>query len=123
MAEADSISIDDIPEEQSDALSMEPESEDMEITTEAENLDSGEAAAAYKSFSNSGVCGSNTRWTWKNGTLAISGTGSVKGDPDHPVHQIDSNGNETETGWYSWGFAGSEDGTEGIPFQAIQHLL
>ena len=113
MAEADSISIDDIPEEQSDALSMEPESEDMEITTEAENLDSGEAAAAYKSFSNSGVCGSNTRWTWKNGTLAISGTGSVKGDPDHPVHQIDSNGNETETGWYSWGFAGSEDGTEG----------
>lgn len=113
VAEADSISIDDIPEEQSDALSMEPESEDMEITTEAENLDSGEAAAAYKSFSNSGVCGSNTRWTWKNGTLAISGTGSVKGDPDHPVHQIDSNGNETETGWYSWGFAGSEDGTEG----------
>lgn len=112
VAEADSISIDDIPEEQSDALSMEPESEDMEITTEAENLDSGEAAAAYKSFSNSGVCGSNTRWTWKNGTLAISGTGSVKGDPDHPVHQIDSNGNETETGWYSWGFAGSEDGTE-----------
>lgn len=113
VAEADSISIDDIPEEQSDALSMEPESEDMEITTEAENLDSGEAAAAYKSFSNSGVCGSNTRWTWKNGTLTISGTGSVKGDPDHPVHQIDSNGNETETGWYSWGFAGSEDGTEG----------
>lgn len=113
MAEADSLSIEEIPEEQSDTLSMESESEDMEITTEAENLDSGEAIAAYGSFSNSGVCGDNTRWTWKNGTLTISGTGSVKGDPDHPVHQIDSNGNETETGWYSWGFAGSEDGTEG----------
>ncbi|MGN8766186.1 leucine-rich repeat protein [Blautia massiliensis (ex Liu et al. 2021)] len=112
VAEADSISIEEIPEEQSDTLSMEPESEDMEITTEAENLDSGEAVAAYGSISNSGVCGSNTRWTWKNGTLTISGTGSVKGDPDHPVHQIDSNGNETETGWYSWGFAGSEDGTK-----------
>lgn len=113
VAEADSLSIEEIPEEQSDTLSMEPESEDMEITTEAENLDSGDAAAAYKSFSNSGVCGDNTRWTWKNGTLTISGTGSVKGDPDHPVHRIDSDGNETETGWYSWGFGGSEDGTKG----------
>ena len=103
--------IEELPEEQSDTLNL--ESEDMETITETENLDSGEAAVAYGSFSNSGACGSNTRWTWKNGTLTISGTGSVKGDPDHPVHQIDSNGNETETGWYSWGFAGSEDGTKG----------
>lgn len=109
---ADSFLIEEIPEEQSDTLSLESGSEDME-TTGAESLDSGEAAAAYGSFSNSGVCGSNTRWTWKNGTLTISGTGSVKGDPDHPVHQVDSEGNETETGWYSWGFAGSEDGTTG----------
>ena len=113
VAEADSSFIEEIPEEQSDTLSLESESEDPATAKEAENLDSGEAAVAYGSFSNAGVCGSNTRWTWKNGTLTISGTGSVKGDPDHPVHQIDSNGNETETGWYSWGFAGSEDGTMG----------
>lgn len=113
VAEADPSSIEEIPEEQSDTLSLESESEDPATAKEAENLDSGEAAVAYGSFSNAGVCGSNTRWTWKNGTLTISGTGSVKGDPDHPVHQIDSNGNETETGWYSWGFAGSEDGTMG----------
>ena len=108
-----SFSIEEIPEEQSDTLSLESGSKDMETTTEAESLDSGEAAVAYGSFSNSGVCGDNTRWTWKNGTLTISGTGSVKGNPDHPVHQVDSDGNETETGWYSWGFAGSEDGTTG----------
>ena len=112
VAEADSSSIEEIPEDQSDTLSLESESEDPATAKEAENLDSGEAAVGYGSFSNAGVCGSNTRWTWKNGTLTISGTGSVKGDPDHPVHQIDSNGNETETGWYSWGFAGSEDGTK-----------
>lgn len=110
--ESASFFMEEIPEEQSDSLSMESESEDIE-TTAVENLDSGEAAVAYGSFSNSGICGDNTRWTWKNGTLTISGTGSVKGDPDHPVHQVDSDGNETETGWYSWGFAGSEDGTTG----------
>ena len=108
-----SFSIEEIPEEQSDTLRLESGSKDMETTTEAESLDSGEAAVAYGSFSNAGVCGDNTRWTWKNGTLTISGTGFVKGDPDHPVHQVDSDGNETETGWYSWGFAGSEDGTTG----------
>ena len=102
VAEADSSSIKEIPEEQSDTLSLESESEDPATAKEAENLDSGEAAVAYGSFSNAGVCGSNTRWTWKNGTLTISGTGSVKGNPDHPVYQIDANGNKTETGWYGW---------------------
>lgn len=111
LTEPDSFSIEEVPEGQSDSLSM--ESEELETAKEAENLDSGEAAAGYGSFSNAGVCGDNTRWTWRNGTLTISGTGSVKGDPDHPVHQIDADGNETETGWYSWGFAGSEDGTKG----------
>lgn len=113
VAEADSSSIEEIPEEQSDTLSLESESEEPATAKEAENLDSGEAAIAYGSFSNAGVCGSNTRWTWKNGTLTISGTGSVKGNPDHPVYQIDANGNKTETGWYGWGFGGSEDGTMG----------
>lgn len=113
VAEADSSSIEEIPEEQSDTLSLESESEDPATAKEAENLDSGEAAVAYGSFSNAGVCGDNTRWTWKNGTLTISGTGSVKGNPDHPVYQIDANGNKTETGWYGWGFGGSEDGTMG----------
>lgn len=111
LTEPDSFSIEEVPEGQSDSLSL--ESEELETAKEAENLDSGEAAAGYGSFSNAGVCGDNTRWTWRNGTLTISGTGSVKGDPDHPVHQIDADGNETETGWYSWGFAGSEDGTKG----------
>lgn len=113
VAEADSSFIEEIPEEQSDTLSLESESEDPATAKEAENLDSGEAAVAYGSFSNAGVCGDNTRWTWKNGTLTISGTGSVKGNPDHPVYQIDANGNKTETGWYGWGFGGSEDGTMG----------
>ena len=111
LTEPDSFSIEEVPEGQSDSLSL--ESEELETAKETENLDSGEAAAGYGSFSNAGVCGDNTRWTWRNGTLTISGTGSVKGDPDHPVHQIDADGNETETGWYSWGFAGSEDGTKG----------
>lgn len=113
VAEADSSFIEEIPEEQSDTLSLESESEDPATAKEAENLDSGEATVAYGSFSNAGVCGDNTRWTWKNGTLTISGTGSVKGNPDHPVYQIDANGNKTETGWYGWGFGGSEDGTMG----------
>lgn len=118
VAEADSSSIEEIPEEQSDTLSLESESEDPATAKEAENLDSGEAAVAYGSFSNEGVCGDNTRWTWKNGTLTISGTGSVKGNPDHPVYQIDANGNKIETGWYGWGFARSEDGTKGYSIRS-----
>lgn len=115
LTETDSLSTEEIPEDQTNSLSL--ESDDPEAVEDGESLDSGDAAAGY-AHSDHGVCGSNARWTWKNGVLRISGTGTVSGDPEHPSRIMDSEGNYVGIDHYGWGFATSEDPSVGYSISA-----
>lgn len=109
LTEPDSFSTEEMPEDQTDSLNL--ESDDPEAVEDGESLDSGDAAAGY-AYSDHGVCGSNARWTWKNGILRISGTGTVSGDPEHPCRIMDSEGNYVGIDHYGWGSTASGDGAK-----------